>query len=213
MSEQKSTRRYSSQLREQQAAATRERVVRAAAELFSAGGYAGTSLPQIARRAGVSTETVQAHGPKIRLLKAGIDLLSFAGGNAPVLETPLGSSFLQARSAEDAARITAEVLATVNGTSHGLWLALSEAARGDESVAAEFRALAGRIRAENLVVMRLWRERGWLRADVDDAELARLGDVVGSVEVYDRVVRVEGASVDEYRELIARMMLELVAAR
>lgn len=211
MSEQKNSRRYTSRLREEQAAATRERIVRAAAELFSESGYAGTSLPQIARSAGVSTETVQAHGPKIRLLQAAIDLLSFSTGrDGRVLESELGSQFLRASSAEDAARISADILATVNGRSHGLWLAFSEAARGDGAVAASLRALVDGIRAENLRVMGVWRERGWLRDDATDAELARWADVIGSVEVYDRVVRIEGSTDAEYRALISRLMLELV---
>ena len=57
-------RGYVSRLRAQQAADTRDRVVRAAADLFAERGYAGTTLPEIGRRAGVSTETVQDHGPR-----------------------------------------------------------------------------------------------------------------------------------------------------
>lgn len=205
-------RRYSSELREQQAAATRERVVRAAAELFAARGYAGTSLPQIARHAGVSTETVQAHGPKLHLLRAAIDQLSFAADDGtPLLDTPLGSEFRRATSAEDAARISADILSQVNQATHGIWLAFSEAARTDEALAREFTALAGRIRGENLTVLRLWRERGWLRDDVADDVLAQWSDVIVSVEVFDRVVRVEGSSVEEYREFLARLLLELLA--
>ncbi|MFD5214564.1 TetR/AcrR family transcriptional regulator [Microbacterium sp. NPDC058345] len=188
--------------------------MRAAADLFAELGYAGTSLPRIARAAGVSTETVQAHGPKIRLLQAAIDLVSFGTGpGGRVLDSELGREFSRASSREDAARISADVLATVNGRSHGLWLAFSEAARTDGEVAASLRRLTDSIRAENLRVMRLWRERGWLRDDVPDAELARWTDVIGSVEVYDRIVRIEGAGDDEYRALIARLMLELVSPR
>jgi AcrR family transcriptional regulator len=214
MSEQRSPRRYSSRLRDEQAAQTRARVIRAAAQLFAAQGYAATSLPQIARAADVSTETVQGHGPKVRLLLAAVDALSFGtDGATPVLETPIGSAFRTAASPEDAARISADILAAVNGASLGLWLAFSEAARTDAAVEAEFRALAGRIRAENAVVQRLWRERGWLRDDVPDDELARWGDVIGSVEVYDRVVRVEGGSVEDYKTLISRLMSELMIRR
>lgn len=209
-----SKRRYTSELREQQAAATRERVVRAAAELFAARGYAGTSLPQIARAAGVSTETVQAHGPKANLLRAAIDLLSFAADDGtPLLETPLGAEFLRATSAEDAARISAGVLTQVNAATHGIWLAFSEAARTDQALAREFTTMARGIRSENLTVLRLWRERGWLRDDVGDDLLAQWSDLIVSVEVFDRVVRVEGSTVDEYRELLGRLLLELLARR
>ncbi|UJP11337.1 TetR family transcriptional regulator [Microbacterium sp. KUDC0406] len=211
MSREQPRRRYTSRLREQQASETRERIIRAAAELFASGGYAGTSLPQIARAADVSTETVQSHGPKIRLLHAAIDLLSFGTGDeGEVLDTDLGSRFRTAGSAADAARISAVILAEVNSRSHGLWLAFSEAARSDPELAASLRRLTESIREENLRVTGLWRSHGWLREDVPDVELARWGAVIGSVEVYDRVVRIEGAGLEAYRNLIARLMRELM---
>ena len=131
--------------------------------------------------------------------------------STPLLDTPLGSEFRRATSAEDAARISADILSQVNQATHGIWLAFSEAARTDEALAREFTALAGRIRGENLTVLRLWRERGWLRDDVADDVLAQWSDVIVSVEVFDRVVRVEGSSVEEYREFLARLLLELLA--
>src|ERR1700754_3430673 len=66
-------RAYRSQLRQQQAEATRSRVLAAAAELFAAEGYARTTLAKIAAAAGVSAETVQGQGPKAALLMATID--------------------------------------------------------------------------------------------------------------------------------------------
>jgi AcrR family transcriptional regulator len=214
MPKQERPRRYTSRLREQQAAATRERIVRAAAELFAANGYAATSMPQIARAAEVSTETVQAHGPKIRLLHATIDALSFAAGDeGHILESERGAEFRAAHTPEEAAQISARILTAVNHNTHGLWLALSEAARSDENLAASFRTLTERMRSENLAVTRFWRKRGWLRPDVSDEELTRWSGVIVSVEVYDRVVRIEGATEDEYRTLIARLLFELMVAR
>lgn len=208
------TRRYASELREQQAAATRQRVVQAAAELFASQGYAATSLPQIARRARVSTETVQGHGPKLRLLRAAIDQLSFGAEDGErVVDTPLGKRLLRATSAEDAADIASRILVQINTATHGIWLAFSEAARTDQQLAEEFTALAAGIRAENLAILQLWRERGWLRDDIPDTVLARWSDITASVEVYDRVVRVEGATVEEYRELIRGMLLQLLVKR
>ena len=141
-----SGRSYVSRLRSEQAAATRDRVVRAAAELFAERGYAGTTLPAIGRRAGVSTETVQNHGPKVELLRAAIDAVSFgAGPGAAVSETELGRLMMGATSATEAARRSAEVLATVNQSSHGVWMAFSEASRSDETLTAELRRLTEEI--------------------------------------------------------------------
>src|SRR5262245_26084593 len=53
-------RRYRSPLREAQAAATRARILDAALQELSAGGYAATSVAAIAKAAGVSPETIYA---------------------------------------------------------------------------------------------------------------------------------------------------------
>ena len=49
---------YRSELRQQQAAQTRRRIIEAAIEEFSHNGYQAATLAQIAKRAGVSIETV-----------------------------------------------------------------------------------------------------------------------------------------------------------
>ena len=52
--------RYSSPLRTQRAADTRDRIATAARELFAGNGFAGTTITAIAARAGVSVQTVYA---------------------------------------------------------------------------------------------------------------------------------------------------------
>lgn len=54
----KSTRRYESPRRREQAAATRQLILEAAKRLFERDGYAATTIAAIAREAGVSTKTV-----------------------------------------------------------------------------------------------------------------------------------------------------------
>jgi AcrR family transcriptional regulator len=67
----KARRRYTSELRANQAAATRERIVRAARTAFAEGGYGGTSIEEVARQAGVAVPTVYAAiGNKRELLRA-----------------------------------------------------------------------------------------------------------------------------------------------
>ena len=61
-------RTYRSPLREEQAARTHERIVEAAAVLFSDHGYSGTTMSDVARAAEVSVESVHAAGPKAGLL-------------------------------------------------------------------------------------------------------------------------------------------------
>jgi AcrR family transcriptional regulator len=70
----KGTRKYSSAVRDEQAARTRTRIVDAASALFLERGYARTTMKDIADGAGVARDTVHAvFGSKARVLTALID--------------------------------------------------------------------------------------------------------------------------------------------
>jgi len=70
----KDKRKYSSAVREEQAARTRARILDAAAELFLERGYARTTMKDIAVQADVARDTVHAiFGSKARVLTALID--------------------------------------------------------------------------------------------------------------------------------------------
>lgn len=91
----KTSRAYRSELRQQQAEQTRSRILAAAAELFAADGYARTTLAKIAAAAGVSTETVQGHGPKAALLIAAIEYAAFGvTGEENVFNLDIGRKLL-----------------------------------------------------------------------------------------------------------------------
>ncbi len=80
----KSRRAYYADGRRAQGVATRLAVLAAARELFLADGYAGTSIPAVARAAGVSPELIyKGFGPKPALLKAVFDV-SIVGDDNPV---------------------------------------------------------------------------------------------------------------------------------
>jgi AcrR family transcriptional regulator len=90
MVEVKGTRKYSSAVRDEQAARTRARILDAAAELFLERGYARTTMKGIADLAGVARDTVHAaFGSKARVLTALIDLRLVPDGSvASVMQTP-----------------------------------------------------------------------------------------------------------------------------
>jgi len=70
----KDKRKYSSVVREEQAARTRTRILDAASELFLEHGYARTTMKDIAAQADVARDTVHAiFGSKARVLTALID--------------------------------------------------------------------------------------------------------------------------------------------
>ena len=75
MSAVKTSRVYSSKVRDEQARRTRMRIVQAADELFCGRGYAMTTMKDIAEAAGVARDTVHAvFGTKAALIPAIIDL-------------------------------------------------------------------------------------------------------------------------------------------
>ncbi|MEV8515074.1 helix-turn-helix domain-containing protein [Dactylosporangium sp. NPDC051484] len=76
-------RTYNSKIRAQQAERTRSAVIAAAAECFTRLGYAETTMKAIAAHAGVSAQTVFAHGGKAALLLAAVDR-SIAGDDDAV---------------------------------------------------------------------------------------------------------------------------------
>ena len=79
-----STRRYESPLRAAQAEETRRRVVETGSRLLSDKGWAGTSMREVAREAGVSVETIYATvGSKADLLQVAMDV-AVVGDDAPV---------------------------------------------------------------------------------------------------------------------------------
>jgi AcrR family transcriptional regulator len=90
MSEVKGSRKYSSAVRDEQAARTRARVLDAAGELFLERGYARTTMQEVADRAGVARDTVHAvFGGKARVLTALIDQRLVPDGSvASVTQTP-----------------------------------------------------------------------------------------------------------------------------
>ncbi len=76
-------RRYQSPLREARAADTRRRIATAARELFTERGFTGTTIADIAGRAGVSVHTVYAtFGSKGAIVRALLDQLEDDAGAA-----------------------------------------------------------------------------------------------------------------------------------
>src|SRR5262245_51693198 len=80
----KPTRRYDVSRRQEQALENRRRVLAAARRLFFEQGYVETAMPEIAKAAGVSVQTVyKTFANKATLLKAVFDV-SVAGDDEPV---------------------------------------------------------------------------------------------------------------------------------
>ncbi len=208
------TRTYRSELRQRQAAETRMRVVEAAAEVFSENGYQAATFAQIAKRAGVSIETVQKHGPKTALLWAAVEVASFGvEGEIDISNTEQGAAMIEARDPDGFAEIVGETMLTINEPAAGVWTALTGAAHGDDELRDNLVERLAGIRRQVENVLRVTAERGWLRTDVPFDDLVEAMCVITSPESYVRFVRLDGKSHNKYKAFITRAVRDTILQR
>ncbi len=195
------TRRYSSELRAEQAARTRRQVLAAARKLFTTKGYPGTAVAEVARLAGVSVDTVYSSvGRKPDLLLAVIDM-TLGSAEEPVTAEERGyvKAVRAAPTAERKIAAYAEGLGHVMPATAPLLTALREGALSDPGCARLREHLEDR-RAAN---MRLFaadlRSTGGLRRDLGDDEVADIVWSTNSVEYYS-LLRSRGWSAERYAE-------------
>ena len=200
------TRPYRSLLRTEQAAATRSSVLTAARELFTTTGYAGTTVADIARLAGVSVATVYTSvGRKPELLLAVHDM-ALGGGDEPVAAE--GRDYVAAIRAAHGAREKLEVYAVALSERLPSVVPLAEslqvAAERDPACRAVQEGLDAR-RATNMVRMAVeLRATGEVRPDLTDEEVAHLLWATNSAAFY-RLATSGGRGPGDY----AAMVLDL----
>lgn len=200
----KSPRAYQSDLRQRQAAETRQRIVAAAAALFSELGYGGTTLAKIAERAQVSVETVQKNGPKSALIRAAVEYTSFGiEGDRDIREMEVGKAFLAVTSREQLAALAASTMRAINAGSFGVWTALTCAAHGDPELRETYVAFLAAIRRQNERMFQAFQDRGWIDDTLPFDERIDTWTVLSSVESYVRL-RASGRSDDEYEAWLER---------
>jgi AcrR family transcriptional regulator len=197
-------RRYRSPLREERARQTRAAVIEAARRLFTSRGWAATGMRDIAREAGVATETVYTHfSSKTALLHQVVDIAVVGDEVAvPLAERPefaaLGTGSRAERIAAAARLVTGVAVRTAPFAK-----LIREAAHTDEAMAQELDDTRRRQRADvrrgiALVIGR----------DLTDRELDGVFAIV-SVDVYLLLTEFSGWRPEEYETWIADT-LELV---
>lgn len=202
--------RYTSPLREAQAAQTRLRVLDAAVAVFAERGYAGASLAKIAERAGVSVETVKLTGSKGALLLGAFER-AFAGRelDGPIHASEEGAALLEFSDDQLVAGLVAFVGAA-NARVAELWPRVLEAAAGDTDVAARLAQLQAS-RAEDMSQsIHHLRARGVCRSSRPDADLADALSYLLAPEGYTRLVRECGWSPERYRAWVTEAVERLI---
>ena len=165
MADVKSSRKYSSPLRDTQAAQTRDRILRAAGDLFLERGYARTTMKDIAEAAGVARDTVHAaFGSKARVLTALIDVrLVPDGAVANVTERPDARAIRTETDQRRQIALLADFLAGMSTGLRPVFEILRTASAVEPEMAAVFSEM-DRFRMQNMQTYARWiAARGPLR--------------------------------------------------
>ncbi len=194
---------------EEERQATQSRVIEAAIRLFSAKGYKGTTMADIAAEAGVAIQSVYTAGrSKADLLQAAVQR-SVAGDDQEVLvhQRPPFLALAAETDPELQVRLAASLICDIQERSEPMQAAQREAAALDPVVAAGLvaahrkrretvRALIGMVPEERL--------RSSPEASTDTAW------AVASAEVFLLLRRVQEWSWDQIREWLARTLVDLL---
>jgi AcrR family transcriptional regulator len=204
-------RPYRSPLREAQAEATRQRILDAGLALFAERGYPATSVNQIARAAGVSTETIYASvGSKrgiIDALLAQIDTERVAERAAAAFAASGGTPLAAiAVIAEMSVRFWVE---------HGTLVGVLRNGIGDPEIGGAWLARQAARRELLRSFVAGW-PAGAMRADLDLDQAADVAWTLTSDQVYTLLVELRGWTIPAFttwiRTALARELLAEPAA-
>ena len=168
-------RTYTSALRAASSAATRERILEAAQHCFEQQGFAGTTMRAIAERAGASVESVNLAGTKRDLLMATLNRATAQGEtDARLLDLPEPKALFTDPDPVIALSNLMTWVAASNQRISRLWRSLDQAADTDLGIRSDYAGFLSRMRAESSRAVRELGQRGALRTDVPQSELADL---------------------------------------
>jgi AcrR family transcriptional regulator len=181
-------------------AATQTLIVEAAAGLFAERGYVGTTIEEIAARAGVAVQTIyNAIGSKRAVLSRVLDL-SASGPHAPTTVPEfLGSRIRSEPDAERIVETLADWFAEVNERTATIFGVIRQAAAVDPEVAAFQTERARQRLAGYTDAARELAGRGALRPGLEPEDAGALIWTLGNPDVYRFLVTEHGWPPERYR--------------
>jgi AcrR family transcriptional regulator len=189
-----SKRRYQSPLREQSARQTRQAIVAAAQELFTAHGYSATSLADIAAAAGVARPTAfAAFGSKAALLRQVLDQ-ALAGDDEPipVAQRPWFRPVWDASTPAAVLVAYAGVITLINGRAARIFEVVRRAADQAPEIAALWDTLQHNRRSGARMVVEHAAAQGPLAAGLDINRAADILWIFNDTALYDTLVAGRG---------------------
>ncbi|MEO8288717.1 MAG: helix-turn-helix domain-containing protein [Chloroflexota bacterium] len=202
-------RNYNSPRRQEQAQATRQRILEAARRLFVERGYVAATLPAIAREAGVAAPTLTfAFGTKFAILDAVIKL-AVRGDEAPV---PLEiRSWWQEMLAEPDPVRKLNLFAAHSRRIHERTTDIFEIVRGAATADPEIAALRRELNASRLQdvkgVAQSLAQKGSLRPGLAPEQATDLLWTLGAAETYRMLVVERGWPPDHYERWLASVLI------
>ena len=179
---------------------TRRAVLEAASDLFRSRGWSGTSMREVAARAGVAVETVYAATGSKRVLLAQVIDVAVVGDAEPVAlaERPEFAA-MGTGTRQDRLAAAAHLLTGLNARTAALTRTLEHAALTDPDLADELATSRARQRQSHRAALALV-----LGYEPDDA-LVHSVWAVGHAQVYLLLVEGSGWTDEEYERWLADM--------
>lgn len=202
-------RAYDGSRRREQARARRLAVVQAARELFETGGFRQTTIAAIAKRAGVSSESIyKTFGTKAALAKAVFDL-ELAGDDEPVpiAERPAVQAIRDEPDVRRKITLFAEGLAQRQARSAAVQILIRDGRHVDDSLTPVWAALQREGLTGMTALGRHLLDTGQLR---EGLTIEQVRDILWNylaIDAYERLVLIQGWSQQRYSNWLAHTMV------
>ena len=202
-------RAYDGSRRREQARARRLAVVQAARELFETGGFRQTTIAAIAKRAGVSSESIyKTFGTKAALAKAVFDL-ELAGDDEPVpiAERPAVQAIRDEPDVQRKITLFAEGLAQRQARSAAVQILIRDGRHVDDSLTPVWAALQREGLTGMTALGRHLLDTGQLRAGLTIEQVRDILWNYLAIDAYERLVLIQGWSQQRYSNWLAHTMV------
>ena len=207
-------RQYRSQVRAEAAEETRRRIREAAAELFVSQGYLGTTLREVARRAGVGERTLyDSFGGKFRLWRHTVNVLTM--GDEDRAPASGRADAVAARSLEDPREAVAAhcaIGAALMERAGDMIMVGEAAAVADPELGRSMATSAGATYDVHLSLARRLEQRGELKAGLTAREAADILTTICSPVVFHSLRRQRHWSAERYRDWITTTLIQQLLA-
>jgi AcrR family transcriptional regulator len=203
-------RAYRSPLRSEQAAATRERILRAAARSLLSRGYAATKLDLVATEAGVALPTLTGYFPTKAVLLDEV-LRSVARGGAGGESRTLGaqlSALLDISDTTELLTAVAAVSRAANERGFELFEILRTAAAAEPKLEKQRRKGAEARRRDQARIAQHLQRRGALHEDLSEQEATDVLWLYSSSDIYRLLVHDSGWSPERYEQWLATTLAQ-----